>query len=64
MDDESRIEMKLKTLARCLNKDRPVSVFCDLDFGAPDIVLQTVRVKKELAIILSNSQLLVNILKT
>ena len=46
MDDESRIEMKLRTLARCLNKDRPVSVFCDLDFGAPDIVLQTVWVKK------------------
>ena len=46
MDDESRVEMKLKTVARCLNKYRPVSVFCNLDFGGPDIGLQTVRVKK------------------
>lgn len=44
MDVESRVEMKLKTVARCLNQYRPGSVFCDLDFGGLDIGLQTVRV--------------------
>ena len=46
---ESRVEIKQKTLARCLNQYRPVFFlffFCDLDFGGPDIGFQTVKVKK------------------
>ena len=43
---ESRVKMKEKALARCMNQYRPVSVFSNLDFADWDIGLHRDMVNK------------------